>query len=245
MEHTITIGLTYTGTEEKHHNYVNWLTGQDHVEVVRLSAADNNLEMVAKMDAIVLSGGVDTHPKYYGSTTTDYANAPLHFQEDRDEFEIAVFKKSQELRLPVLAICRGMQLVNCILGGNLVQDIGLEANELHRSATSDEKHEVIVLPDTLLQEITHSSRDMANSAHHQCVNELGAGLIANAVSEDGITEGYEWADRSGKPFLLGVQWHPERMYKLDIAASTLSANIREYFIGEVRKNMASKKQRQL
>lgn len=240
MEHTITIGLTYTGTEEKHFNYVNWLTGQDHVEVVRLSAADKNLEAVTAMDAIVLSGGVDTHPKYYGSKTTDYANAPLHFQEDRDEFEIAVFKKSQELQLPVLAICRGMQLVNCILGGNLLQDIGLQANELHRSDTSDEKHEVIILPNTLLQEITHSSRDMANSAHHQCVNKLGAGLMTNAMSEDGITEGYEWADRSGKPFLLGVQWHPERMYKLDIAGSTLSANIREYFIGEVRKNMLSK-----
>lgn len=236
MQQIIRIGLTYTGTEEKHYNYVNWLKRDDQIEITRLSAADNNLDKVADMDAVVLSGGVDTHPKHYGSLVTDYPNAPAKFQEDRDEFEIAVFQKSQELQLPVLAICRGMQLINCMLGGDLVQDIGPDANELHRSDTTDEKHEVIILPETLLAEITQVAKDEANSAHHQCVHTLGKGLLANALSADGITEGYEWEEKSGKPFLLGVQWHPERMYKLGIEASTLSKNIREYFIDAVKKS---------
>jgi putative glutamine amidotransferase len=241
MQQIIRIGLTYTGTEEKHYNYVNWLKGDDQIEITRLSAADNNLDKVAEMDALVLSGGVDTHPKNYGSTVTHYPNAPAKYQEDRDEFEIAVFKKSQELQLPVLAICRGMQLINCVLGGDLVQDIGPEANELHRSDTTDEQHEVIILPGTLLADIAQVEKDEANSAHHQCVNTLGKGLLANALSADGITEGYEWEDKSGKAFLLGVQWHPERMYKLGLAASPLSKNIREYFMGAVNKSILQRK----
>jgi len=241
MQQIIRIGLTYTGTEEKHHNYVNWLKGDDPIEIIRLSAADNNLDKLAELDAVVLSGGVDTHPKNYGCAVTDYPNAPAKFQEDRDEFEIAVFQKSQELQLPVLAICRGMQLINCVLGGDLVQDIGPEANELHRSDTTDEKHEVIILPGTLLADIAQVAKDEANSAHHQCVHLLGKGLQINALSADGITEGYEWEEKYGKPFLLGVQWHPERMYKLGLAASPLSKNIREYFIDAVTKNSLQRK----
>lgn len=230
------IGLTYTGTEEKHNNYVNWLKGDDDIEIIRLSAADNNLHLVKEMDAIVLSGGVDTHPKNYGSNITDYPNAPGKFQEERDAFETAVFQLSQQQQLPVLAICRGMQLVNCILGGDLVQDIGPTANDLHRSDDRDEEHEVIILPGTALRKVTWKERDRANSAHHQCVGRLGDGLQVNAQSEDGIIEGYEWADKKDKPFLLGVQWHPERMYKLNIQSSTLSKNIREYFLEAVNSN---------
>ena len=237
MEQKMKIGLTYTGTEEKHNNYVNWLKGNDAIEITKLSAADNNLQKVKEMDAIVLSGGIDMHPKNYGSNVKDYPNAPGEFQEDRDAFETAVFELAQEQQLPTLAICRGMQLVNCILGGDLIQDIGPKANKLHRSDTTDEKHEVLILPGTLLRQIAGKEKDEANSAHHQCVNKLGDGLMANAQSDDGIIEGFEWANKKNKPFLLGVQWHPERMYKLNIAASSLSGNIREYFIEAVGKNM--------
>lgn len=236
MLQKIKIGLTYTGSQEKHLNYVNWLKGDDDIDIIQLSAADDNLHQVKELDALVLSGGVDTHPKNYGSSITDYPNAPGEFQEERDVFETAVFKLSQEQQLPVLAICRGMQLVNCILGGDLLQDIGPDANELHRSEGKDEQHDVLILPGTLLRRISGKERDVANSAHHQCVNRLGNGLMANTQSEDGIIEGYEWADKKGKPFLLGVQWHPERMYKLGIGSSTLSKNIREYFIEEIRKS---------
>ncbi|MBL0359072.1 MAG: gamma-glutamyl-gamma-aminobutyrate hydrolase family protein [Chitinophagaceae bacterium] len=236
-QNKIRIGLTYTGTAEKHNNYVNWLVGNDAVEITRLSAADNNLEKVKEMDAVVLSGGVDTHPKNYGSDITDYPNAPTAFQEDRDAFETAVFQLSRQQQLPVLAICRGMQLVNCILGGNLIQDIGPEGNDLHRSESTDEEHDVVILPGTMLRQITRKEKDRANSAHHQCVGKLGEGLKVNAQSEDGIIEGYEWADKKSKPFLLGVQWHPERMYQLNIQSSALSRNIREYFMNAICSNM--------
>jgi len=236
----IKIGLTYTGSDEKHGYYVNWLKGNDDIEIIRLSAEDDNLHLVKEVDAIVLSGGVDAHPQSYGSNNTSYPNAPAAFQVARDEFETATFLLTQQLHIPVLGVCRGMQLINCILGGDLIQDIGEEANNNHRNQGDDKKHPVRILPDTLLGEITSQQQDDANSAHHQCVNHLGKELMVNAQSTDGIIEGIEWADKSEKPFLLGIQWHPERMFKLNLQASTLSKNIREYFINQVQKSKATK-----
>ncbi len=240
MKTNIKIGLTYTGSDEKHGYYVNWLKGNDDIEIIRLSAEDDNLHLVKEVDAIVLSGGVDAHPQSYGSNNTSYPNAPAAFHEARDEFETATFLLTQRLHIPVLGVCRGMQLINCVLGGDLIQDIGEEANDNHRNQGEDKKHPVIILPGTLLGEITSLQEDDANSAHHQCVNHLGKGLMANAQSEDGIIEGIEWADKSGKAFLLGIQWHPERMFKLQLQTSTLSKNIREYFIKQVEKSKAIK-----
>jgi putative glutamine amidotransferase len=231
----IKIGLTYTGSEAKHNNYVKWIKEDDDtIEVLKLSAEENNLEKVPELDALVMSGGIDTHPKHYGSTITDYPNAPEKFNEARDEFEIAVFNLALQQNLPTLAICRGMQLVNCILGGDLKQDLGEEKNELHRNVDDPQKHEVIIQPGTLLHTVTEKETDVADSAHHQCINHLGRGLMENAKSHDGIIEGIEWADKKDKPFFLAVQWHPERMHLLDIQSSALSKNIREYFLKTVR-----------
>jgi putative glutamine amidotransferase len=233
----IKIGLTYTGSEAKHNNYVNWIkSDNDDIEVIKLSAEDNNLEKVLQVDALVMSGGIDTHPKNYGSTVTDYPNAPEKFNEARDEFEIAVFNLGQKQNLPTLAICRGMQLINCILGGDLKQDLGEEKNKQHRNADTEKNHEVIIEPGSLLHAITGKQTDIADSAHHQCINQLGKGLIENARSIDGIIEGVEWADKENKPFFLAVQWHPERMYMQHIESSTLSKNIREYFLKIARNN---------
>lgn len=232
----IKIGLTYTGTEEKHNNYVNWLIGNDQIEVIKLSAEEDNLGMVKDVDAIVLSGGVDAHPKTYGSGNIHYPNAPATFNEQRDAFETAVFDISQQQNKPVLAICRGMQLVNCLLGGDMVQDIGPAANAIHKNDANDKKHTVQILPGSLLNEITLVEEDEINSAHHQAIHKIGMGLMVNALSTDGIQEGIEWADKTGKPFFLGIQWHPERMYKFDLQASPLSKNIRDYFIHEIKKN---------
>ncbi len=232
----IKIGVTYTGSEEKHNNYVNWLKGNDDIDIITLSVADNNLDTIKGLDALIMTGGVDVHPENYNNWSINYPNAPAQFQPERDAFETKAFKLAQEEKLPVLAICRGMQLVNCILGGNLTQDMGPQTNALHRKENADAKHEVNILPGTLLKAITHAEKDNANSDHHQCVNEPAKGLRVNALSADGIIEGYEWENKTGKPFLLGVQWHPERMYTFNLQLSTLSKNIRDYFINELKKN---------
>jgi putative glutamine amidotransferase len=234
MQPTIKIGLTYTGSDEKHNYYASWLKGDDDIEITMLSEEAHNLDEVKALDAVVLSGGVDAHPSSYGSDIVDYPNAPSAFNEKRDSFETAVFLSSQEQKIPALCICRGMQLVNCILGGDMVQDIGPDANNIHRNEGVDKKHDIDVLPGTLLSSITQVKKDAVNTAHHQCINHIGNGLTINAFSEDGIIEGVEWADKTDKPFFLGVQWHPERMFKLGMQASPLSKNIREYFIKEIK-----------
>jgi putative glutamine amidotransferase len=240
MQPKIKIGLTYTGTDEKHNYYVNWLKGNDDIEIIGLSEKDHNLEKIKELDAVVLSGGVDAHPKNYGSDIIDYPNAPLSFNEKRDLFETEVFELSQRQQLPALFICRGMQLVNCILGGDMVQDIGPGANDIHRNEGVDKKHDISILPGTLLSSIAATEKDSVNTAHHQSINTIGNGLQVNAFSEDGIIEGVEWADKTNKPFFLGVQWHPERMFKLGMQASPLSKNIREYFINEIKKSKGEK-----
>ena len=236
-EPIIKIGVTYTGTDEKHSNYVRWLKGNEHIEITTLSPLHTDLESIQDFDGILLSGGVDMHPKFYNSTVTDYPNAPQHFHEKRDEFEIAVFQKSQQNNIPLLAVCRGMQMVNCILGGNLTQDIGPEANGIHKFEHHDKGHGINIVPATLLNEITGVDRTMSNSAHHQCINNLGEGLLVNCRSDDGIVEGIEWEQKENKPFFLGIQWHPERMYKFHLNELPSTKNIRDRFIKAIKKSI--------
>jgi putative glutamine amidotransferase len=240
------IGLTYTGTDEKHINYVNWLKQNDNIEVIKLSVDATDTDYIKNLDGIILSGGIDIHPKKYGNEKEDYRNAPLKFKEERDEFEISIFKLSQENNIPLLAVCRGMQLVNIILGGNLQQDLGINLNKIHwrikatNAKEPDKAHGIDISPKTILDEIAKSSRGVANSAHHQSIKKVGRGLQVNCKSDDGIIEGLEWKDKTNKPFLLCIQWHPERMYKFHLENTSLSKGIRDRFIEEITKSKEKK-----
>ena len=222
------IVLTYTGSEEKHNNYVRWLQGNDDIAVIKISADDDNLEELKDCDALVLSGGVDIHPEFYNQPT-DYANAPQTFNKERDQFEFAAFQSALENNKPVLGICRGLQLVNCFFGGSLEQDLG-NLNKIHRSEGKDKAHGLTIEKGTLLYNIVQSERSVVNSAHHQAVKKLGQGLKVNCRADDGTIEGFEWANASRKPFVLCIQWHPERMFQFGLQDSPLSKNIRDAFI---------------
>ncbi len=236
IQTVIKIGVTYTGSDEKHNNYVHWLSANQLVDITRLSTNDNNLDAVKQMDGIVLSGGLDIHPKYYRNNVTDYPNAPPAFDEKRDAFEMGVFKFSQQKRIPLLGVCRGMQLVNCIMGGTLIQDIGPIGNAIHKFDQHDKAHGINIMPGTLLSELTAIDRSVTNSAHHQCIDQLGKGLAINCTSDDGIIEGVEWNDPKNNAFFIGVQWHPERLFKLHLPESPLTKNLRDRFIKEVEKS---------
>ena len=238
------IGLTYTGSEEKHQNYIRWLTGDDDIEVTTLSAG-GNIDM-SNYDGLVLSGGTDIHPTWYHSKKFNYPNAPLAFDEQRDEFETAVFKSAQKNNIPVLGVCRGFQLINCLVGGTLKQDLGNALNQIHKASVEnniqkDKAHGVSIEPGTLLSDICGFERLVVNSAHHQAVKKPGKGLKVNCRADDGTIEGIEWANATGKPFLLAVQWHPERMFKFDLANSPVSKAIRDRFIAAIQKSITDKK----
>jgi putative glutamine amidotransferase len=208
------------------------------IEIVKLSPEAK--QDVSALDGIVFSGGVDIHPRYYNGQQ-EYAGMPTKFKEARDEFEFELFDKAITGNIPVIGVCRGLQLINVFQKGTLTQDLA-DRNNIHESFNDaqrverDRTHIVKAEDNTLLHEITLATEGTVNSAHHQSINHLGDNLIANSYSDDGIIEGIEWKDKSRRPFMLALQWHPERMDKAGITGSPFSKNIRDRFIKEISSN---------
>jgi putative glutamine amidotransferase len=230
------IGISYTKTSFE--NYWNWITKedmQDDLELVLLSFEKNNTDDIFKCHGFILTGGVDVHPDFYNGKPV-YNNSPNVFQPERDEFEEKIYRYSQEKKLPVLGICRGMQLINVLEGGKLIQDLD-NGNERHKKEASDKEHSVVAENGTLLYEIANSYNGLVNSAHHQAIdpNAIGEKLTANAYDDDKkIIEGLEFKDKSDKAFMLCVQWHPERMNNKE--ENPFSENIKQQFLTAVRNN---------
>lgn len=232
MSQKIRIGLTVT--EARHENYPAWIKGGDeNIEIVELSWEKQNWDDIEDCDGIVLSGGVDTCPRFYENERTDYPNKPDSWNEKRDEFEMHVFETALNFDHPVLAICRGLQLVNVALGGDLIQDLEEAGKNDHRRHNDvDGQHAVTIKSGSLLNEVSGNTSGNINSAHHQAVGRISDELMVSGVSPDGVVEAIEWKVKEGEPWLLAVQWHPERM--LDKESNPLSKNIREKFIEAVK-----------
>lgn len=230
------IGISYS--ESNFSNYWDWFVPdelQDDLELINLSYLKNNQEDFQRCAGFVLTGGVDVLPAISGAAD-QYPNMPAEFLPERDEFERALYLYSQEQRLPLLGICRGMQYINILEGGKLLDDLGV-ANEVHRRLAQDKVHEVILEPGTLLQEITGLQRGSVNSAHHQAIDpeRLADSLLVSARSEssDRTVEAIEFKHKAQRGFMLAVQWHPERMQEK--ASNPLSQAIKARFLAELRK----------
>lgn len=229
------IGLTYNGYEKKHQYYHQWVQGDDeNIEVIRLSEKENNESKLATCDGLVLSGGIDINPRLYGGSP-DYANRPKKWNDARDRFESKLFHDALDKNIPVFGICRGLQLMNVLLKGTLIQDLGIEGDKIHEGSPRDKKHEIEIAQGTILHDITASPYGSVNSAHHQAIEKVGEGLRINSRSADGIIEGIEWFDQNKKPFIFGIQWHAERMFVFDLQNSPLCAAVRKRFINEIKK----------
>lgn len=160
--------------------------------------------IVERIDAVVLSGGADLDPSIYDALP-DENLGPL--EQDRDAWEMALLDAARERKMPVLAICRGFQLVNIVFGGTLHQHVELAEGVGHpqwdvsgRSVT----HEVHVVDNTIASSLFPKVMGV-NSLHHQTVDRVGEGLMVSAVAPDGVIEGLETPDGS----ILALQWHPE------------------------------------
>jgi putative glutamine amidotransferase len=186
----VKIGITYTGKDDKQSNYIHWIKGSEpSIEVITLAPGETKI--VEELDGLVFSGGVDIHPNCFGGAE-QYDHMPRKFWKERDDFEFAVFDKAVKMELPVLGVCRGLQLINVFQKGTLVQDLS-ERNNRHESfidgaTEKDRTHTVVVEKHSLLGSIA-TNEGLVNSAHHQSIDSLGNDLMANSFALYGVIDG--------------------------------------------------------
>jgi putative glutamine amidotransferase len=227
------IGVSFS--ETKYLNYPKWIKGNNpEINILELSWEKQNLQDIEKCQGLLLTGGIDIDPYFYPPQSAEYAHGPKQFNRVRDYFEINLFLLAQEKKIPVLGICRGLQLVNVALGGSLFSDLETEGKQNHRNMNGiDHTHSIYIHQKTLLADIAGTTEGIVNSAHHQSINRLADSLQVNCFSEEEIIEGIEWKNKSNVSPLLCVQWHPERWVHKN--ADPFAKHIREWFVNEAQK----------
>ncbi len=213
------IGIT-SGSEPSFPGF--YILRQDYVRSVELSGgvplvlapagAALHPALVSKLEGLVLTGGLDVMPVLYGESAKPTVRET---SGERDEFEVKLLHEALAHDVPVLAICRGMQLLNVALGGSLVQDIRTETASAIRHddfarPRTDLAHAVSVRSGSRLHALLGCDEVEVNSLHHQAVDRLATPLVATAFAPDGLVEAVEFRDER---FVLGVQWHPEAWWR--------------------------------
>lgn len=184
--------------------------------------------IVGRLDGILLSGGGDMHPRYYNEEPIPENGTP---DELRDRYDVTLIKSAVEYQLPVLGICRGMQVINTVFGGSLYQDINVQyADKQPMCHSQNEERSVTtqtasVVADSLLYSIVSCNTLPINSIHHQAVKRIADGFRAVAFADDGICEAIE----SLYYPILGVQWHPEHLSGADAAGEHFDNPHRKIF----------------
>ena len=199
----------------KPHDYEEAVTRAGGVVRTVDCTKDSPADVVAAAAGILLPGGGDVLPSIYGEAAHPSFSAA---EPGRDEYELELTRRALEADVPLLAICRGIQVLNVACGGTLVQDI---LEQLPRALNHTLKdppfaiaHDIWItqgsLLDRVLRERVEGDTCPVNSRHHQAVKATGEGLVVTATAPDGVIEAIEDPSRR---FCLGVQWHPENFYR--------------------------------
>jgi len=203
-------------------SYQNWLLHFDSTLVFYQAygmPTDSLEKILLEVDGLILTGGTDMHPSYHGKDSAVTQCGPIDIY--RDSLEIALVEHAFEIKLPIFGGCRGMQLLNVAKGGSLIIDIPLETNStIHQQKKGDAHHMVYCHP--WLARILEKDSAEVNSNHHQAVDDLASGFKVLACAQDSIIESVYWEDKTVHPFVLGVQWHPERMERNNPMAANLA-----------------------
>ena len=234
-EKPLTIALSKSSPADSYRNYIRWIHSVDStIKLVDMySVPDDSVEIyLSSCSGILFTGGTDIAPGLYGKVAdTSRCKTP---DNRLDSLEYRLFRRATEKGIPVLGICRGIQVINTALGGSLIIDIpqDLGTGVIHQC---DDYlhcyHQVRVTKGSLLDSISGTKQDSVTTNHHQGIDRLAEGLQVAAYSADGLPEAIQWEKPAGMPFMLAVQWHPERM----IPESPLSRPILIRFIDEARK----------
>jgi len=183
--------------------------------------------LLGLVDGIVFSGGGDIHPELYGDTVVHETTYGV--SDRRDDFEFRLIEAAFAADVPILAICRGIQVLNVALGGTLYQDVTLQENdpEGHRQpwevgSWENPVHAISLASDSAAAAIIGDTTVQTNSAHHQTLRDIPAVLRVVGQAPDGTVEVVEGI---GKQFVLGVQWHPEKMFAVHPEQARLFAQL--------------------
>jgi len=196
-------------------NYAKAILTAGGLPVILPSTSDPRMlqSIVAGFDGFLIPGGHDVDPFYYGERRTSNADTSA---PERDMMELASVPLILQADKPLLGICRGNQVINVALGGSLHQDIHAANPDAleHRQQPPyyQMAHGVRIQEDSLLAKAMGATEIVTNSVHHQAINKLGDGLVANCWATDGTIEGIEMPS---KRFVVGVQWHPEYLWRTD------------------------------
>lgn len=199
-------------------NYLSWL-GPDSGLITPGSPIPD------RFSGLVLSGGGDVHPDLYRGDRS----ACEMVDASRDDLEFRLLEIAMVRRVPILGICRGIQVLNVFFGGTLIGHIERHSALEVDGQKKDRRHQIRVVPGTRLCTILGAESLEVNSAHHQAIRDLGKGLVISAMAEDGTTEAVELP---GEQFILAVQWHPERDRGGNGNYSPSSLKIKDAFLRE-------------
>lgn len=199
-------GYPWYALRKDYSNCVSMKGGMPLMLTHELELIDEYLNMI---DALILTGGdADIHPKFYGQEITHEA---VKVNVERSYFEIELAKKALSLNMPILGICNGMQVLNVVFGGTLIQHIPAthpsNINHEQPHPKSEPTHQIIIEENTMLYKLANQSSDlMVNTTHHQALDQVGEGLLVSARAPDNIIEAVESTKHD---FVVGVEWHPE------------------------------------
>jgi putative glutamine amidotransferase len=195
-------------------NYPNAVIAAGGIPVILPPQLGHAADLLDRLDGVLLSGGADIDPREYGDKVVHpetYDISPL-----RDAFEFELLREVLNRDLPLLCICRGIQVLNVGLGGTLYQDVAdqFSPDLLHRQqnagiAANEPSHAVHARANGLLSEVYGTEVIQTNSFHHQAIKDVASELVVEGTTDDGLVEAVSLPSRS---FVLGVQWHPEMMF---------------------------------
>ena len=236
QEKKLVIAVSKTPAES---NYTRWLKSlQPDVIIINMYTAniDSIESILSRCGGLLLTGGGDVIPGIYGKG--EESSKCSDFDAKRDSMELKLIRVAMSKKMPILGVCRGEQILNVANGGSLFTDIPTDIGKtvIHRIKDSVVYHNVSLEKGTQLQQICGVSEGKVNSIHHQAVDKISPAFAVAAKGDDGVIEAIEIKDKTKYPFVVAVQWHPERLDK----SSSLSGPLGEEFIRQAKKYVGIK-----
>jgi putative glutamine amidotransferase len=231
----VRIALSRAYPADSYANYFNWISSLDSTAIsmdMYNMPLDSAIKKFRECSGLLLTGGTDINPALYQDSINTYRCSTI--DDYRDLLELTLIDSAMSWGMPILGVCRGHQLLNVAFGGSLIIDIptDFDTTVSHRCQDANACfHNVVLDSGSMLSGISGQLIGNVNSNHHQGIKRLSPDLKIVAYSLDSLPEALEWADPSGKSFLMGVQWHPERLGN----ENPLSGKIGEKFLEECRR----------